>query len=648
MENLEPAQKESKKKKEAVMNIENLKKVNLIDYVRSNYSIECKENGMARCPFHPPDNNPSLSLFTDEEGGWRWYDFHDASGGTIIDFVARKESIDPRDAIKKLIEDFRVVPASGNGTTRQVLRSHIYKDRLGNPVFKKAKYSDGSYGWFHWTRGKWESKKGSLSFIPYNLDMFMNQPSIVICEGEKDADTITSLEIGILATTAPNGKASWPDDLTPHFKQFQNIFVLYDVGNEEDAVKHARKIHEAFPNIRISLAKVPLQAREADITDYLITAEDREVAFAEVLRNAADIDFTKIEKKPGRRSGQTPVLFSLDSYELEDLEWLWPGRFPMGKISIVAGQPGQGKSFFTLYMATQVTTKGRWPDSAQPATEGSVIILSAEDGVADTIKPRAIAMGADVKKINILEGVDSERDGREFFDLSRHIPALEAAVQASTNTRMVIIDPISAYMGSINCHTNAEVRRCLTPLVSLAEKFKVAVVCITHLNKAEGLAAMNRVMDSIALVATARIVWLIGADPKDPSGARKILALLKTNNSGPTRGLAFRIQEDHLVFEHEELDVDPNALLAPGVSGACTSLSIAKEWLQKVLADGAVPADEIRARAREDGIPANALERARRELGSKPRKEGFGAAGRWVWDPSRKRDERVTNEGSAA
>lgn len=444
---------------------------------------------------------------------------------------------------------------------------------------------------------------------------------------------IAGLTICILSTTAPNGKGSWPDSLTSHFGQFQNIFFLYDVGNEEDAVKHAQKIHKAFPDILISLAKVPLREREADITDYLLGVEDREVAFGEILRDAVDIDFNNVEKKSARRCGHTPALFSLDSYELEEIEWLWPGRFPLGKISIVAGHPGQGKSFFTLYMATQVTTKGRWPDSDQPATEGSVIILSAEDGVADTIKPRAIAMGADVKKINILEGVDSERDGREFFDLSRHIPALEAALEASDNTRLVIIDPISAYMGSTNCHTNAEVRRCLAPLVSLAEKHKVSVVCITHLNKAEGLSAMNRVIDSIALVATARIAWLIGADPKDPSESRKILALLKTNNSGPTKGLAFRIQEDHLVFEHEELDVNPNALITPGASGACSSLSLAKEWLLGVLADGAVPADEIYARAREDGIPANALERARKELGIRPRKEGFGAGGRWVWMP---------------
>jgi hypothetical protein len=263
---------------------------------------------------------------------------------------------------------------------------------------------------------------------------------------------------------------------------------------------------------------------------------------------------------------------------------------------------------------------------------GSVIILSAEDGVADTIKPRALAMGADTSRISILDGVGTKKDGNEFFDVGKHIPALEAAIKKLGDVRLIIIDPISAYMGKANCHTNSEVRGRLAPLVALAEKHKVAVVCITHLNKAEGLSPMSRVMDSLAFVATARMAWIIGADPRDSKGERKILARLKTNLSGPTKGLAFRIVENQLQFEKKEVDIDPDRLLFPGGISGASSLDTAKEWLTGLLAERAVPSDKIYERAREDRVPAHALRRAKAELSIRVRKEGYGPDGRWVWE----------------
>lgn len=631
------------------MTLEEVKRVDLVDYAKSRLSIACNEKGMAHCPFHEPDNTPSFSIFKADDGVWLWKDHHDGASGTIVDLVARIRGITDQQAIADLRDEFRGVSQALTVPSNGAMRSHTYRDRDQVPVFKKEKYADGRYAWFHRADGGWKTGKGSALAIPYNLDKFRDEIFVVICEGEKDADTVMAIgDEAVLATSAPNGKGSWPDDLTPHFKQFKNICFLYDVGNDEDVKKHARKLIQAFPQASIYMAKVPLEERESDITDYLNAFEGKDVktdALTQVLQEAQEINFGTPGVKEVKRIKQAPILIKLSSVEPEAVEWLWPRRFPLGKISFIAGQPGQGKSYFSLFMATQVTRGGAWPDDPGPAKMGSVIILSAEDGVADTIKPRALAMGADTERIIILDGVKTEGDGCEFFDVGKHIPALESAVLESPDTRLVIIDPISAYMGRANCHTNSEVRGCLAPLVSLASRHKIAVVCITHLNKAEGLSAMSRVMDSLAFIATARMAWLIGADPKDPTGERKLLALLKANLSGRTKGLAFRIAKDHLVFEEKEIDVDPNGLLVPGVISVNSSLSIAKEWLAGVLASGPVPSDETYGRARDEGIPAHALERARKELGVRPRKEGFGQAGRWVWELPRGRENHASELG---
>ena len=630
------------------MNLDEIKTIDLITYAREKLAIECDDKGTAHCPFHKPDLEPSFSIYRSEEGIYRWKDFHDGESGTIIDLKARIEEMTTDEAIHELLAEFSQESTPPHSEVGQVSRTHIYRDKTGAEAFRKDKLKNGRYVWFHKRGGRWEKGRGSLPHLPYNLEKFKAESLVIICEGEKDADTVMAVGQGtVLGTSAPNGKASWPDELTSHFAQFSDIVFIYDVGNDEDVKKHARKLHDAFPKARIRLARVPLEKREADITDYLNQFEGNTKAGAlgKVLDEALPIDFNTVQGYTSGRDEQTPILTDLSSVEPEILEWVWRNRFPRGKISFIAGQPGQGKSYFSLYMATQVTIGGPWPDDPQPTKKGSVIILSAEDGIADTIKPRALAMGADTTKIRILDGVETDKMGREFFDLSRHILGLRKAIHDLGDTRLIIIDPISAYMGSVNCHTNSEVRKCLHPLVTLAEEYGVAVICISHLNKAEGFSAMSRVMDSTAFIATARAVWLIGADSKDSSGERKLLALLKSNLFGRTKGLAFRIIEDRLVFESNEVDIDANSLLAPGGVGVASSFDTAKKMLTGLLVNGPVPSEEIYQQARDEHIPANALEKARKELGIRARKEGFGESGRWVWELPAEDDRQAVNMG---
>jgi RecA-family ATPase len=160
-------------------------------------------------------------------------------------------------------------------------------------------------------------------------------------------------------------------------------------------------------------------------------------------------------------------------------------------------------------MAARVSTGAPWPDTPlelQPV--GGVVLLSAEDDPADTIRPRLDAHGADVTRIVLLQSIDRPDGTNRAVDLAVDGPALEAAIDTVPNCRLVVVDPISAYLGGVDSHSNSDVRGMLAQLAELAARRRVAVVAVTHLRKGDG-PAMYRAMGSLAFVAAARAAWAI-------------------------------------------------------------------------------------------------------------------------------------------
>jgi len=238
--------------------------VNLIDYIRQRTSQPAGGGDMLLCPFHE-EKTPSFHVFKGRDSIWHYQDFHDQAKGTIVDLVVKLDGLDDNAACKKLLEEFPGQRPAAKAP--EIEREHIYRDRDGAGVHKKVKHGPGSWKILHAEKEGWLPGKGDREFIPYNLDKFKNHTEIVVCEGEKDADLVTSL--GVLATSAPTGKGNWPDEITPHFKQFKRVVFLYDVGNDEYVKKHAAKLHAAFPETEIAIAKLPSEKTEFDISDYL-------------------------------------------------------------------------------------------------------------------------------------------------------------------------------------------------------------------------------------------------------------------------------------------------------------------------------------------------------------------------------------------
>jgi RecA-family ATPase len=219
----------------------------------------------------------------------------------------------------------------------------------------------------------------------------------------------------------------------------------------------------------------------------------------------------------------------------------------LGTTTICAGNPGDGKSMLSLDIAARVSRGAEWPDDSGSAPIGSVVILAAEDDIATTMRPRLEAAGADLTKIHCVQAVERicavtgkriPRSVRLDFDLDRIV---ELARKLG-DVRLVIIDPISEYLGAVNSHRDAELRGLLSPLSTAAATGHFAVLNILHLNKGnKDGPAMYRAMGSIAFVAQARVAWCHVRDANDPE--RVLWLPLKNNLHKRVPGLAYKIVE---------------------------------------------------------------------------------------------------------
>jgi hypothetical protein len=352
---------------------------------------------------------------------------------------------------------------------------------------------------------------------------------------------------------------------------------------------------------------------------------------------------------PSVRSGSTPVVRRLSEVQSRTVEWLWHGRIAVGKVTLVVGDPGLGKSFMTLDMAARVSAGRGFPGAGNvPSPPGGVVLLSAEDDLADTIRPRLESAGADLTRITALESIQQNdlHDGQaRMFDLGRDLAALEKAIRDEPGCRLVIIDPVSAYLGDTDSHKNTSVRAVLAPLAELARCLSVAVIAVSHLRKGEG-SAIHRTMGSLAFVAAARAAFAVTRDPDDATGRRRLLIPIKNNIGNDQTGLAFTLSEapasepervPSVQWTEESVTLTAEDAIGTGVNRQSEQrdpIDDASEWLEKFLELGPVAATEVIANAKEAGIAARTLNRAKSKVGIVTSKQSF--TGPWTWALARR------------
>ncbi|MFC1453159.1 AAA family ATPase, partial [Verrucomicrobiota bacterium] len=341
----------------------------------------------------------------------------------------------------------------------------------------------------------------------------------------------------------------------------------------------------------------------------------------------------------GDTDGRRPVLCTVSSVERQSIKWLWPGRIALGKASLLVGDPGVAKSHLTLWLAGKVSNAGLWPDCGQRAPLGQVIILSAEDDVADTIRPRLEATGGDLSRIHVFQAVQTgAADGRSttrFFNLAADLDMLEEAIRQTPDVKLLIIDPISAYIGKgVDSHCNSDIRSLLAPLAELAARFSIAILCVSHLNKGARTKAMYRTTGSLAFVAAARAVWAVARDTDDPD--RRLLLPIKNNLARDIDGLAYRLEPwphdpnfARCVWEAEPISISAEEALSSEEGVQRGNREDAEAWLVEQLRDGPVSSTEIHRRVETSGLSWATVRRAKDHLGVVAKKSGFD--GGWVW-----------------
>jgi archaellum biogenesis ATPase FlaH len=319
------------------------------------------------------------------------------------------------------------------------------------------------------------------------------------------------------------------------------------------------------------------------------------------------------------------MIMPMSAYKPETIEWLEEGRIALGKLTLLAGDPGLGKSFVTLDLAARVSRMGK-----------QALILSAEDDPNDTIRPRLDALGADINNVHLLAGITSLEDKPwQPPELDVDAALLTKRISLMGRSRdapyaLIVIDPISAYMGRTDSHNNAEVRGVLAELARMAQVTGAAVVCVTHLNKDSGnKKAVYRAMGSLAFTAAARTVHLVTKHRDDPS--KRVVSVVKNNLGGDSGSRVYRIVDGKVEWLDEIYDFDPDADFVGADSDAPgAAITRAEQFLLDMLGSRDRSREEIHAEASHRGIGERTLRRAKEALGVR----SYQRNGQWMWSKS--------------
>ena len=307
-------------------------------------------------------------------------------------------------------------------------------------------------------------------------------------------------------------------------------------------------------------------------------------------------------------------LIRMDEVPVEQVRWIWPPYIPAGKITIVQGDPGEGKTTFVLALAALLTRGDPLPGSIARNEPINVIYQTAEDGLADTIKPRLLAAGADCSRVLVIDESAQE--------LTLNDERLELAVQR-TGAKLVILDPLQAYLGGgVDMHRANEVRPIFKRLASMAERTGCAVILIGHMNKAQGTKGAYRGLGSIDFRAAARSVLLVGRARDDQ--VLRIVAHDKCSLAPEGQSIAFEIGETGAVIWRGFCDVTADALLS-GVGAVQTKTARAEDMLRDLLTSPMSSGEVFRCAAAL-GISERTVKNAKRNAGVITEKQG----GQWV------------------
>jgi hypothetical protein len=436
-------------------------------------------------------------------------------------------------------------------------------------------------------------------------------------------------EHGYQRKTEAKGNGKEPDD---------GAREKCDWGKFGDLLDHDNVVSVAMALIRGGLGK--------EAAYNLLCSQIEAIDTPDTARKQRRLDEMRgvIDSAAGKagKVGEPPKLESTraSNIEIAAIEWLWPDRFAIGKLGLLVGLPDEGKGQILADMAARVTRGAEWPCDEGRAPQGNIVLLSAEDDAGDTVVPRLVAADANLDRVEIVNMV-RDASNRRMFSIGTDLPLLREKIVAVGGVKLVIIDPISAYLGvgKVDSFRNTDVRAVLAPLVDLAAELKVAVVGIMHFNKKTDVTnALLRISDSLAFGATARHVYAVIDDAENK---RKLLVRGKNNlaktaqkslaynfgqrDVGTDKATGAIINAPHIIWHPQHVDV--TAVEAMTATKSPAARDEAKKFIVDYLAAGPVSSTDVEEAAKANGISRRTLFRAKTDLGVAAKKSGDG----WTW-----------------
>lgn len=420
-----------------------------------------------------------------------------------------------------------------------------------------------------------------------------------VVEGEKDADRLVSM--GLVATCNVGGAGSW---LGHYGKSLEDCHVLVIADNDTTGRAHARQVAASCVQYAATVRlAVPRHGKDvSDLLDAGYTLDD-------------------LDELP---EAEELATYLAANVRIRRVEWAWPGYIPFGKLSIVEGDPGDGKSVLTLDLAARWSTGRPMPDGSDGAGPVRSILVSAEDDMADTIVPRLAAAGA---RLDAIELVPHGASPEKPFEFARDLAALEKRI-VDTGARVVVFDPLTAFLSAgVDTHNDMQVRHALYPLKALAERTRAAVICVRHLNKGgSGTKAIYRGNGSIAFTGAARVGFLVAPDPDDPRG--RLLACVKSNLAARPASMRYVVESTpdgtpYIAWHGTSVTDAQGALDGPRRASDMDDETASKRrarqyevgFLTDALADGPMTWRDIVAAGKAEGFTERTLERARADAG---------------------------------
>jgi hypothetical protein len=494
-----------------------------------------------------------------------------------------------------------------------------------------------------WDResGSWVGGKGALKGVPHypyrlpELNAADPDEPVFIAEGEKDAENVAALEL--IATTNAGGAGKWTSDLN---KWFAGRHVILLADNDEAGRMHVAKIATMLDGIVSDIVTVhfPELPTGGDVSDWL----EQGYGKAELLERV------KAERANPSERDRLIYVTACDE-EMEAIEWFWKDRIARGKLNLLGGLPDVGKGNIAAFLTAAATANVPLPFDEGFVPQGNVIWFNAEDGRRDTIIPRLKAAGADLSKVKLV--TKARVAGKDqTFSLTTDLPLLRDLIVSIGNVVQVILDPVGSYfgVGKVNTARGTDVRAVLEPVTGLAEEHRVTILGIIHFNKKDDVKnALLRIADSIAFVAAPRSVYAALPDPEDPNAClfvkvknnltRRNIPGLRYTFEAPRVGFDKRLKEDicaSRVIWLSKVDMSANDIMAAAGGESGQAKREAREFLEDMLSAGPMPADDVIAAAKQNGIAERTLKRAKKELGIKSEKTNAG----WAWALDKSKD----------